>query len=600
MNKSTIDATEPARDFVSASAFDPHDTADIRYFNNLLAGRYSVLRLLASGEDSSHYLARTAEHNLLVELELLSDEAARDGSKVEMFCSEAQAAARLSHKNIVSASLDRRVDPAYVIVSRYNSGLVTLRDLLDRKSVLDVRQAVELAREISSALDYAHQLGVLHLQLSPQKVLLGADGTVLVTGFGIDARYEFDWAHKERSYRCPVQYRSPEQLSGARVDHRTDLYCLGILLYEMLTDRVPFNSSDTEYIKRKRIAQTPWPPHRLRQSLPEPLSKLVLELLRNNPDERINSAGRFLSALDDLINTGQAIEVESPVEAAAETQQGYDSQSSNSGGLVIVDPADTDSSASAVLLPEIQPTDASAEDSSQDDLRLNSVAAEITEKPRNAQAEIHRPTSEVRRDPVVSEDESKRSTAMPLSKSTSPRRVAFIVALIACIAALSVFIYRGGLNNLPKHTKRAVIVNESGDQPAPVLEGSGEAESPATPEPAGETDDNRQASKKVGQRSGPRLTSPSTPEEKAEVTEEAKPSSTVLVVPMTSNKSASIVVDSDRNGGGIVVRSGKADNETSKATEKLETANRATTGSSPDRKAAPSQRQKDNSNINPR
>jgi serine/threonine protein kinase len=135
MNKSTIDATEPARDFVSASAFDPHDTADIRYFNNLLAGRYSVLRLLASGEDSSHYLARTAEHNLLVELELLSDEAARDGRKVELFCSEAQAAARLSHKNIVSASLDRRVDPAYVIVSRYNSGLVTLRDLLDRKSV---------------------------------------------------------------------------------------------------------------------------------------------------------------------------------------------------------------------------------------------------------------------------------------------------------------------------------------------------------------------------------------------------------------------------------------------------------------------------------
>jgi serine/threonine-protein kinase len=144
---------------------------------------------------------------------------------------------------------------------------------------------------------------VLHLRLQPEKILLEPDGGVRIIDFGIDGGQQFGWAHAERSRRMKAEYQSAEQMCGATVDQRSDLYSLGVLLFEMMTDRLPFDSEDSDYIRRRhRLKHSPLPPHVLSWDVPEPVSRVVMGLLEKNPNKRFSNATVFQMTLNRLLS----------------------------------------------------------------------------------------------------------------------------------------------------------------------------------------------------------------------------------------------------------------------------------------------------------
>lgn len=271
-----------------------------------LSDRFKVLKSLGSSDACEFYLARetagnrTAGNNTVV-LKVLSGSAARDFRQRELFRLEAEASARLTHKNIVKTSEAETVNGIHFCVMEYSPVAESLRDLLNRKGWLDPGQALSIINQIADALAYAHSRDVLHLRLQPEKILLEPDGLVRIIDFGIDAGQQFVWAHTERSRRLSAEYQSAEQMCDASLDQRSDLYSLGVLLFEMLTDRLPFDSEDPDYIRRRhRMKHSPLPPSVLSWDVPEFISRVVMGLLEKNPNKRFSNATVFRMTLNRL------------------------------------------------------------------------------------------------------------------------------------------------------------------------------------------------------------------------------------------------------------------------------------------------------------
>lgn len=268
---------------------------DIERVRRALTGRFVDFRLSSSIGDVETYLVRDAQGEAL-SLKVLSAEATKQADARAMFIEEARAAARLSHPNVVSTSEPEESRDVLFYGVEHKAGARTLREIIDHDGWLDVTTAAQIADQVASALDYARDNGVLHLRLEPECVLVEEDGWVTVADFGVDA------ARGRRMELPPAPYTSPEQGAGAKVDHRSDLYSLGAVLYEMLTDRTPFDSGDRESVKRKQLSFAPAAPHLISMHVPEPVSNVVLKLLELQPDERFASALAFQSALDSAIN----------------------------------------------------------------------------------------------------------------------------------------------------------------------------------------------------------------------------------------------------------------------------------------------------------
>jgi hypothetical protein len=303
---------------------------DIRQVRAAVSARFDVLDLTGVFETAAMYLARDKKNpDLLVTLRLICGEALRDPKQVELFCLEAEAASRLKHRNIVRASKATSADGFHFMAVEHRAGAESLRSLLDRRGWLEPELVVKIVCQIADALNYAHSLGVLHLNLHPDNLLIDRDGNVLITGFGIGGEDELDWAHAERSRRMPVRYISPEQARGDRLGHQSDLYSLGITLFEMLTDRLPFNAANSEVIKRKHITQTPLPPYIFSPGVSQPLSEITMKLLDKRPSGRFRDGAALISILRRIYDispvaaarpAATARRIESP---APEAEQAY-------------------------------------------------------------------------------------------------------------------------------------------------------------------------------------------------------------------------------------------------------------------------------------
>jgi TonB family protein len=285
-----------------------------------LSERFTILETISESENHILYLARdlnlardldpardlgdSQPEDQLVRVKVLRESAANDERQLSLFRLEALAAAKLSHKNIVKAAEAEAIRGLHFCVTEHKAQAETLRNLLFREGWLETERGIEIIRQIAEALDYAHSLGVLHLTLQPENVLVEPDGVVLVAGFGIESEKELLWARQERSHTCAAQYISPEQVRCKQIDRRSDLYSLGVVMFEVLTDRVPFDSQDPISIKLKHLNKHPEPPHMFRPELPRLLCWLVMDLLKKNPDERVDSAGSFLSILQQCIEAG--------------------------------------------------------------------------------------------------------------------------------------------------------------------------------------------------------------------------------------------------------------------------------------------------------
>src|SRR5215468_8172439 len=251
-------------------------------------GRYRILRKLGTGGMANVYLAEDQELGRRVALKLLDDRHAQDEQFVERFRREAKNAAGLSHPNIVSIFDRGQAEGTYYIAMEYLDGR-TLKELLVRNGPTPIPIAIDYARQILSALSFAHRNGIVHRDIKPHNIVVGGDGRLKVTDFGI-ARSGTSQMTEVGSIVGTAQYLSPEQARGAPVDPRSDIYSLGVVLYEMLTGKVPFTGDTPVEIAMKHLSQVPDPPSELRSEVPHDLDAVVMRALAKEPDRRYDSA----------------------------------------------------------------------------------------------------------------------------------------------------------------------------------------------------------------------------------------------------------------------------------------------------------------------
>jgi eukaryotic-like serine/threonine-protein kinase len=285
--------------------------ADDRHLNTEFDHRYLIERKLGSGGMADVYLAEDKELGRRVALKLLNERHANDDQFVERFRREAQSAAGLNHPNIVSIFDRGQAEGTYYIAMEYIEGR-TLKELLVRNGPTPIPIAIDYARQILGALAFAHRGGIVHRDIKPHNIVVRKDGRVKVTDFGI-ARSGASQMTEAGSIVGTAQYLSPEQARGAPVDQRSDLYSLGIVIYEMLTGKVPFTGDAPVEIAMKHLNAVPEPPSKLRPEIPHDLDAIVMRALAKEPDQRYASAEEMDA---DLARVARGVAVSEKTEEA--------------------------------------------------------------------------------------------------------------------------------------------------------------------------------------------------------------------------------------------------------------------------------------------
>jgi eukaryotic-like serine/threonine-protein kinase len=251
--------------------------------------RYEIQRELAQGGMAEVYLAHDQLLDRPVALKALFPEYAREPSFVERFRREAQSAANLNHPNIVAIYDWGQEAGTYFIVMEYVEGQ-SLRELIRAEGPLDAFQAAEITAEIASALAFAHRTGVVHRDVKPGNVLITQTGIVKVTDFGIARAGTSDGLTQTGSVMGTATYFSPEQAQGLPVDGRSDVYSLGVVLYEMITGVAPFTGDSPVAVAYKHVREAPVPPSRRNPDVPPDLEQIILTAMAKDPDLRYQSA----------------------------------------------------------------------------------------------------------------------------------------------------------------------------------------------------------------------------------------------------------------------------------------------------------------------
>jgi len=264
--------------------------------DTLFDGRYRIERKLGAGGMADVYLAEDQELGRRVAIKILNSRHGNDDQFIERFRREAKNAAALNHPNIVSIYDRGEAEDTYYIAMEFLDGR-TLKELIIGRGAAPINVAIEYARQILSALRFAHRHGIVHRDIKPHNVLVDGEGRVKVTDFGI-ARAGTSQMTETGSIVGTAQYLSPEQAKGGEVDPRSDLYSLGVVLYELLTGKTPFDGETPVEIAMKHLSTPPKPPSQLRPDIPRELDMVVMRALAKNPDERYQSADEMEGDLE--------------------------------------------------------------------------------------------------------------------------------------------------------------------------------------------------------------------------------------------------------------------------------------------------------------
>jgi eukaryotic-like serine/threonine-protein kinase len=262
----------------------------------VIDGRYEVLSRIGTGGMADVYLARDQLLGRQVAVKLLHHRFAEDQEFVERFRREASSAAGLSHPNVVAIFDRGEWDGTYYIAMEYLPGR-SLKTVVREQGPLDPLSAIDVVAQILHAARFAHGRGVIHRDLKPHNVILDGEGRAKVTDFGI-ARAGASDMTLTGSIMGTAQYLSPEQAQGQAVSAASDLYAVGIVLYELLTGAVPFDGETAVTIALKQVSATPPPPSALNPAVPPELDAVVARALAKDPAERFTDADEFLGALE--------------------------------------------------------------------------------------------------------------------------------------------------------------------------------------------------------------------------------------------------------------------------------------------------------------
>lgn len=264
-----------------------------------LDGRYELLELIGVGGMADIYRARDIQEDRIVAVKILKTEFAGSDEFLRRFRNESKAIALLSHPNIVKIYDVGFTDKVQFIVMEYVDG-ITLTDYIEQQGVLKWRDAVHFTIQVLRALQHAHDRGIVHRDVKSSNIMLLRDGTIKVMDFGI-ARFnrENNKTVSEKTIGS-VHYISPEQARGDITDERSDIYSVGVALYEMLTGRKPFDGDTPVAIALKHMQSAPRRPSELNETIPEGLEQIVLRAMQKEPSARYQTAGEMIGDLEEF------------------------------------------------------------------------------------------------------------------------------------------------------------------------------------------------------------------------------------------------------------------------------------------------------------
>ncbi len=253
-----------------------------------LADRYEILGKIGQGGMSDVYKAKDHVLGRIVAIKVLKAEFAEDTSFVTKFRSEAQAAAALEHPNIVNIYDVGSENGMHYIVMECIEG-ITLKTYIEKKGRLTDKEAISIAIQVSRGIEAAHNRHIIHRDIKPQNIIISTEGNVKVTDFGIARAATSNTIHAD--IMGSVHYTSPEQARNGFVDGRSDIYSLGIVMYEMVTGRVPFDGSSTVAVAIGHLQDDLPNPRDFAPELPISLEKIIFKCTQKSPDRRYESIG---------------------------------------------------------------------------------------------------------------------------------------------------------------------------------------------------------------------------------------------------------------------------------------------------------------------
>ncbi|MBR4411446.1 MAG: serine/threonine protein kinase, partial [Firmicutes bacterium] len=269
--------------------------------SKVLAGRYELFEKIGEGGMSVVYKAKDRLLNRFVAIKVLKPEFIKDRKFIESFRRESQAAASLSHSNIVNIFDVGQEGNIHYIVMELVTGN-TLSELIKEEGPFPYQKVIELTKQIAAALSEAHRNNLIHRDVKPHNVMLTADGTAKITDFGIAKAINSSTIADTMSNGVmgSVHYFSPEQARGGYVDEKSDIYSLGIVMYEMLTGRVPFDGDNPVNIALMHINGEMVPPSKLISGIPPALERIVMKATDKYQSNRFASVDELIQALDNL------------------------------------------------------------------------------------------------------------------------------------------------------------------------------------------------------------------------------------------------------------------------------------------------------------
>ncbi len=278
-----------------------------KYIGKILDERYEIIELIGSGGMANVYKALCHRLNRYDAVKIMRDETAANTELRRRFRAESQAVAMLSHPNIVSVYDVSHSDDVEYIVMELIDG-ITLKQYLQKKSVLDPSEVLDFTIQTAKALEHAYSKGIIHRDIKPQNIMLLKDGMIKVADFGI-ASLENTIEENNGETVGSVHYIAPEQARGEAPDARSDIYSLGIVMYEMLTGKLPYVGNSDVEVAVKHMNTDPVTPRDIVPSIPEELERICLKAMNSNIDERYQSASEMLADLEEYKSQSLAAHV---------------------------------------------------------------------------------------------------------------------------------------------------------------------------------------------------------------------------------------------------------------------------------------------------
>ncbi len=277
-----------------------------RYLGQVFDKRYRINRIIGIGGMAVVFEASDLLMNRTVAVKMLKETINNDTQSVKRFLNESKAVSMLSHPNIVNIyDVSVKDDLKYIVMELIRG--ITLKNYINRKGALNLKEVYSYAEQILLALEHAHAKGIVHRDIKPQNIMLLKNGRIKVADFGIAKLPDAETVTMTDKAIGTVYYISPEQASGKKIDARSDLYSLGVVLYEMTTGKLPFNADSPVSVALMQVNDAAVPPRQLNPEIPPGLEQLILCAMQKDPEKRYQSASQMLTHIRQLRENPEAV-----------------------------------------------------------------------------------------------------------------------------------------------------------------------------------------------------------------------------------------------------------------------------------------------------